>query len=181
VLGGENGFNQAIELAADSLAGVKFIREKKLLSTYFAEIAKDSGKYCFGVKDTLAALDLGAVEDLIVWESLEILRVKLRNKESGEEKIVYWTEKQNTENESYKEADGTELEVVDKTTLLEWLAENFKSFGAKLHFVTNKSQEGSQFVRGFGGIGGLLRYQVDFLTMEVMNIAAGEEEEPDFL
>jgi peptide chain release factor subunit 1 len=41
--GGENGFNQAIELAADSLANVKFMREKKLLSTYFSEIAKDSG------------------------------------------------------------------------------------------------------------------------------------------
>lgn len=29
--GGENGFNQAIELAADSLANVKFIQEKKLI------------------------------------------------------------------------------------------------------------------------------------------------------
>ena len=45
VSGGENGFNQAIELAADSLLNVKFIREKKLLSQYFGEIAKDSQKY----------------------------------------------------------------------------------------------------------------------------------------
>lgn len=29
--GGENGFNQAIELAAESLANVKFIQEKKLI------------------------------------------------------------------------------------------------------------------------------------------------------
>merc|ERR1712049_73303 len=29
--GGENGFNQAIELASDSLANVKFIQEKKLI------------------------------------------------------------------------------------------------------------------------------------------------------
>ena len=29
--GGENGFNQAIELATDSLANVKFIQEKKLI------------------------------------------------------------------------------------------------------------------------------------------------------
>ena len=45
--GGENGFNQAIELAADSLLNVKFIREKKLLSAYFGEIAKDSGRYWY--------------------------------------------------------------------------------------------------------------------------------------
>jgi len=29
--GGENGFNQAIELAADALQNVKFIQEKKLI------------------------------------------------------------------------------------------------------------------------------------------------------
>lgn len=38
--------------------------------------------------------------------------------------------------------------------LLEWLANNYKSFGATLEIITDKSQEGSQFVRGFGGIGG---------------------------
>lgn len=27
-------------------------------------------------------------------------------------------------------------------------------FGATLEIITDKSQEGSQFVRGFGGIGG---------------------------
>ena len=32
--GGENGFNQAIELAAESLANVKFIQEKKLIGNY---------------------------------------------------------------------------------------------------------------------------------------------------
>ena len=46
--------------------------------------------------------------------------------------------------------------------LVEWFAENYKSFGATLEFVTNRSQEGSQFVKGFGGIGGILRYKVDF-------------------
>ena len=130
---------------------------------------------CFGVKDTLAALESGAVEELIVWESLDIARLVLKNKESGAEKVAYMTEKQERDPAVFKE-DGVELEVVDRLSLLEWLANNFKSFGAKLQFVTNKSQEGSQFVRGFGGIGGLLRYQLDFLAMEAV-----DEEEDDFI
>ena len=32
VAGGENGFNQAIELSADTLANVKFVQEKRLIS-----------------------------------------------------------------------------------------------------------------------------------------------------
>ena len=48
----------------------------------------------------------------------------------------------------------------DKQPLLEWLAANYKKFGCNLEFITNKSDVGSQFCRGFGGIGGILRYQV---------------------
>ena len=40
--GGDNGFNQAIELSADTLANVKFVQEKKLISTYFDELAEES-------------------------------------------------------------------------------------------------------------------------------------------
>ena len=63
---------QAIELSAESLANVKFIQEKKLIGKYFDEISQDTGKYCFGVDDTLKALEMGAVETLICWENLDI-------------------------------------------------------------------------------------------------------------
>merc|ERR1719369_2138071 len=39
--GGENGFNQAIELASECLANVKFIQEKKLIGKYFDEISQE--------------------------------------------------------------------------------------------------------------------------------------------
>ena len=81
--GGENGFNQAIELAAESLQNVKFIQEKKLIGRYFDEISQDTGKYCFGVEDTLKALELGSVETLICWENLDIQRYVLKNTSSS--------------------------------------------------------------------------------------------------
>ena len=42
-------------------------------------MAQDSGKYCFGVVDTLKALEMGAIEILIVWENLDIIRYVLKN------------------------------------------------------------------------------------------------------
>jgi peptide chain release factor subunit 1 len=60
-------------------------------------------------------------------------------------------------------ATNLEMEqAAEAQPLLEWFAEKYKEFGATLEFVTNKSQEGSQFVKGFGGIGGILRYKVAF-------------------
>ncbi|CAG8593195.1 7605_t:CDS:2 [Cetraspora pellucida] len=160
--GGENGFNQAIELAAESLANVKFIQEKKLISKYFDEISQDTGKFCFGVDDTLKGLELGAVETLIVWENLDVSRYVLKNS-SGAEMIVHMTKEQEKERSLFIDKEtGVEMEVCDRMPLLEWFADHYKDFGATLEFVTNRSQEGSQFVKGFGGIGGLLRYKVDF-------------------
>ena len=70
--GGENGFNQAIELSADTLSSLKFIQEKKLVGKFFDEIAQDTGKYVFGINDTLTCLEMGAVETLVCWEDLEV-------------------------------------------------------------------------------------------------------------
>eukprot|EP00296_Roombia_truncata_P000074 JP435733.1.p1 GENE.JP435733.1~~JP435733.1.p1 ORF type:complete len:450 (-),score=144.31 JP435733.1:309-1484(-) len=161
--GGENGFNQAIELSADSLANVKFIQEKKLICSYFDEISQDTGKFCFGVRDTLDALDRGAVHTIIVWENLEINRIVVKNNSTGEEKVLHLNAEQEKDQTLFHDPEtGVELEVQDKMLLVEWLANNYTKFGASLEFITNRSQEGSQFCRGFGGIGGILRYRVDF-------------------
>lgn len=62
---------------------------------------------------------------------------------------------------------GLEMEnAVEPQPLLEWFAEKYKDFGAALEFVTNRSQEGSQFCKGFGGIGGLLRCAAVFLGLQ---------------
>merc|ERR1719435_755599 len=73
----------------DQRLQAKFIQEKKLIGRYFDEISQDTGKYCFGVDDTLKALEMGAVETLICWENLDIQRVTLKNHASGEEKILF--------------------------------------------------------------------------------------------
>jgi len=180
--GGENGFNQAIDLSAEVLQNVKFIQEKALIQKYFDEISQDTGKYCFGVDDTLKALEMGAVETLIVWENLEIMHVKLKNPKTGEEKVLHLTKEQQSEREHFVDDDQTELEVVEKIPLLEWFAEKYKEFGAQLEFVTNRSQEGSQFVKGFGGIGGILRYKLDFSQFEFDEdeFYSSSEEENDY-
>lgn len=132
--GGENGFNQAIELAAESLANVKFVQEKKLIQRYFDEIALDTGKFCYGVEDTMKALDLGAVETLIVWENLDIVRHTLRNA-AGEECIVYSrpADKEKDKDKFMDRATGTEMESsAEPMQLVEWFAENYKQFGCAL-------------------------------------------------
>jgi len=109
--GGENGFNQAIELSAESLSNVKFIQEKKLIGRYFDQISQDTGKYCFGVEDTLRALEMGAVETLICWENLDVQRYTLKNSSTGELKILHLSQEQ--------EKDVTHFQVTTNVRLVE--------------------------------------------------------------
>ena len=135
--GGENGFNQAIELSAECLANVKFIQEKKLIGRYFDEISQDTQKYCFGVDDTLKALEMGAVETLICWENLDIQRIVLKNHGTGEEKILFLNSAQEKDKTHFMDQEsGVEMELEENMALLEWLANNYKSFGAALEIIT---------------------------------------------
>lgn len=172
--GGENGFNQAIELAAECLEGVKFIAEKKLIQRYFDEIHQNTGKVVFGVRDTIEALEMGVLETLIVWENLEVTRYVLTNPLTQAPRTVFLDRYAEAQRKNFiettsiispstglPESTEVELEQTQKQSLLEWLAENYQRFGSAMEFVTDKSQEGSQFVSGFGGVGGILRYRME--------------------
>jgi len=110
-------------------------------------------------------LENGAVATLIIWENLDITRLVLMQRDH--EKVLFLNNNQIEDTNYLKDEDGNELEIKDNQLLVEWLAENYKKFGASLQFVTDKSQEGAQFVQGFGGVGGLLRYQFDFSSMDI--------------
>lgn len=161
--GGENGFNQAIDLAADALSDVKFVQEKKLLEKYFTNISTDTGKVAYGLSDTLKALESGAVESLIVFENLDITRWTLQPSDTSSAQVVHHTAKgQELDRSNFMDKiTGQEMEVVDQKPLAEWLAESYQNFGAALYFVSDRSSEGNQFVRGFGGIGAILRYALN--------------------
>jgi peptide chain release factor subunit 1 len=170
--GGENGFNQAFELSADSLANVKLMKEKKLLQKYFDQIAQDTGCYCFMVEDTLKGLEMGAVEDLIIWDNLTIERLVIRNSKTQEESVLHLTKEQAEDDKYFRDEKGNELEIIDKMPLVEWFAENYKNYGCNLEFITDRSAEGTQFVKGFGGIGGILRWKVDLAELNGYEEAA---------
>ncbi|EJW02210.1 peptide chain release factor eRF/aRF, subunit 1 [Edhazardia aedis USNM 41457] len=124
--GGENGLNEAIDLCQDVLKEVKFSKEKIVINAFFDEMKNDTGKYCYGYKDTLHCLEMNAIETVVVYENCDVMH---------------------NEDELF----------------IDWIAENYTQFACKLEVVSDKSEEGHQFVNGFGGIGGILRYKIDLI------------------
>jgi len=180
--GGENGFNQAIELSAETLKNVKFVQEKKLITNFLDEVAQDTGKYCFGIKDTMTGLEMGSVETLIIWEAFDVVRIVIRNPHTDVSTTHYLTPGELKNEKLYRDAEsGVELEVVEHKQFVEWIVENYKNFGTKLEFITDRSQEGNQFCKGFGGVGGLMRYKVEFEMFDEPDLGAQDDSDDDFM
>ncbi len=148
--GGQQGFKQAIELASDTLGNIKLVKEQKVLGQYFSEIKKDTGKYVYGTKDTMEALETGAVEVLILWDELD----------------------------AGKAGDYLEVPADSKSTAVsEWLVDHHGDYGATLQLISDQTQEGSQYCKGFGGIGGLLRYRPEFLDLDLEQVSSDSDDD----
>jgi peptide chain release factor subunit 1 len=180
--GFENGLNQAIEKSAEALLNIKFMKEKALISGFFEHIAIGDGMVIYGVQDTMKLIESGAVGRIICYEDLDYIRIKLKNTENQNFSTVFVKPNQATNPELYKDKDsGAVLEPVDEpnepSSLPEWLAIHYKDYGCDIEFVTDKSPEGTQFLKGFAGLGGFLRYKVE--VDHLLNEAAEYEEEDD--
>lgn len=79
----------------------------------------------------------------------------------------------------YKKDNGIEYEILESIPLTDWFMDNYKKYVSHLEIVSDKSSEGSQFVKGFGGIGGILRYRMDGEFEDVEN--ENEFDEDDFI
>merc|ERR1712183_873928 len=122
--------------------------EKRVLSLLFNEMAKDTGKYCFGAEDTMSALEDGLLEILILWEDLELKRIQLSNEHTGTQQLKYATPEASRELVNRCPETGVELTQVSSVHLAEWIINNHKLFNTRLELITDTTSEGSQFCEG---------------------------------
>jgi peptide chain release factor subunit 1 len=166
--GGDSGFHQAINLTQGNLTDLKFVHEQQIVSQFFEEISKN-GKYCIGIDDVMYALTSGLMEKLILWENLAHIRLEVQLISSPEvKKIVYLRP---------DEKLNSDWAVISSVPVIDWILENYKLFGVAVELISDESDVGNQFVRGLGGIGGFLRYEVDLPS----TTAVLDEEEEEFV
>lgn len=161
--GGEKGFNQAIDLSTDILANVKLVEEKKIIQGYFSHISQETGLYCYGVNEVLQMLEMGNIDTLIVYEGLNISRIVVKGDIVQDGDITQMkegiTQVQYLTPEQQSKIHGKE--IIESQLLIDWLLETYHKYGAKMEIITDKCEEGAQFCKGFGGIGGILRYKIE--------------------
>lgn len=163
--GGDAGFVQAINASQDCFKNVRLVQEQKVLDKFYTQINFDTGKFCSGVDITMKNLNEKFVETLIVYDQLEyqIADLKPKDPSKGTEIVKRYLKKSETDGKRYwiDKETNIEYQIMDYDSLIDWITENYMNFQCELFFVTDKSPQGHQFVKGFGGIGALMKCKVD--------------------
>ena len=74
-----------------------------------------------------------------------------------------------------------DLDIVDSIELSDWLLMNYKKFGIQVELISDKSADGNQFCKGFGGVGGFLRYKIEVDDYVDDDVDQGGLDEDDFI
>jgi len=167
--GSTAGLLEAIDKTKKLFQNVRFSQEQKLLESFMNTIVQTQNKVAFGVQETMYALiDVGAVEKLILYEQLDVLRcvfgpTPFNNTDAASNtalEVKYLT-REKLSNYMKRNSDHC---LIEHQLLIDWLLDEDRAqqqFGCSVEIVSNATPEGYQFTLGFGGIGAWLRYDVD--------------------
>ncbi len=152
------GLREMVERARSVLTGLDLMREKDLVQKLMLEVSKiDSGLAAYGEANVRHALDVGAVDMLLLSEGIRKSRAKLKCPSCSYE---------NTETIDSAHGPGqcpkcgAQLSVMEAHDLIEELTATAEKTGTRVEMISKESEEGELLVRAFGGLAAILRYRV---------------------
>ncbi|MBI2084370.1 MAG: peptide chain release factor aRF-1 [Candidatus Aenigmarchaeota archaeon] len=152
---GEHGFEELVQRSEELLKEAAVMKERQLIAKFLTELQK-GGNVVYGYTQVMEALNLGALETLMVSEGFDWVRVKLKCDNTHEAERDLPESEINNQN---CDVCGQGMRVQDKDYLGELLSEKAKNYGTVVELISTDTNEGQQFKK-LGGIGGFLRYRI---------------------
>ena len=153
----EYGLSELVENAKDAIQGIDLMREKKFIQRLFNEIRKqDGGLSAYGEDIVREAVNLGAVDTLLLSEGLNKRRITVRCPNGHEyEATVPEADERIECKECHAMAD-----VIKNNDLVDDFFELAEVYNTDVEIITEDSEEGEMLMKAFGGIAAILRYRI---------------------
>ena len=159
----EYGLKELVEKATQTLHGLEITEEKKIVQRLLNEIRKaETGLAAYGPNDVNHALELGAIDTLLISEGLRQQRVTFRCTACGNEFVRTLPDA-----EVDQLLDGPcpkcQQRTLTEATMEDYVESLFRraaESGAEARLISTESEEGEMLQKAFGGIAALLRYPV---------------------
>jgi peptide chain release factor subunit 1 len=154
---GEFGLKEMVARGEDILAEASITRERKLMERFFSGLAKDSGLSIYGIRETVKALEMGAMEIILISEDFDWVKSSFEcpSCKTKLDKFV----KRDGKSGAACPSCGAAMQTLEEADGAEKLSELADRMGTKVEIVSIDSREGEQ-LQAMGGIAGILRYSI---------------------
>jgi len=153
----EFGLRELVDAAKDTLTDIQLTIEKEYMQRFFREIRKpDGGLSAYGEDDVRTAVEVGAVDVLLLSESLNKYRVTA---ECSSGHIIKMTVDDPDEKIPCPEC-GQPAKIAEQEDLIDNFFEKADGFNTKVQLISGDSEEGDMLLKAFGGMAAILRYRM---------------------
>lgn len=175
----EYGLKELVQYAGATLTELEVAQERKVVQRLLEEVRKTTGGLAvYGEAYVRKALELGAVETLLLSETLrrESIDLECQSEVCGNTlKATLKAEEVDAYRPPKCPKCGSEMLIARQTDVVEELSVLAESSGSTVVIVGAESEEGETLAKAFGGMAGILRYNVNF---EKVMPAAGSGASP---
>ena len=161
----EFGLKELVSAASHTRTNLKISKEKKVMEQFLREITNsDKSLAVYGEKQVRKALEMGAVNTLLLSENLRKYRVKIKCSScdfTTEMTIDEETLKTFSPSACSKCKSSSQMEIIEKIDIIDELSDLAEKTGCEVELISMDSEEGDSLYSAFNGIAGLLRYPLD--------------------
>ncbi len=153
----EYGLKELLENASQALKDLDISKEKELMRRFMAELRKpDGGLAAYGEVEVYNALNIGAVDTLLVSEGIPRYRMTYTCKECG---VTGKSVTNLPDTVKCRKCKG-EVNIEEEADVIEELYITAEGTGSTVELMSQDSEEGEMLMKAFNGLAAILRYRV---------------------
>jgi peptide chain release factor subunit 1 len=166
--GGTEGIRALLEKVKDQIANVKYIKEKEVMQLFLKEISNETGMAAYGLEEVQKALNMGAIDKLILSEKLDTVQVNIEcsNCNYKDSRAVKEKELANLEiaiqEESCPKCNSNSFNIANTVLLIEEFGSIAETMGTEVIIISPDTEEGEMLYSTFGGIVAILRFKISY-------------------
>ena len=156
----ESGVRELVDNAGKLMGEIELDAERQLMNRFLEELVRAHPKATYGEMMIKKALDMGAVDTLLISEGMRKNSYHLQCNSCGHEWHISLSRTEELPGCSKCEAKGDDIKELNCISLIDELTLLAGKGNSGLSFISTDTEEGSQLMQGFGGLAAILRYPV---------------------
>lgn len=151
---GEEGLYELMNKTQDVIEDSRAIKEQQLVQEFLTNLKEENGLSTYGLHEVARALNMGAVDTVIISEDLDMFEVTYQCNEEEHVEYVYADELDELNCENSADPD-----IQAKKDIVDVIKEKAEQMDSDVYIISSESKEGKR-LKNMGGLAALLRYRI---------------------